>query len=238
MLKQNLKIKNIPAILWGDKSDKIFVVVHGNMSNKADDAIVVFAEEVTVLGYQVLSFDLPEHGERKDENYSCKVQNCVRDLNTIMHYAKSLSNDISLFACSMGAYFSLLAYSQDQLKQCLFLSPVVNMERIINNMMTWFSVSENRLKTEKEVSTPIGQTLYWDYYCYVKEHPIVAWNNPTSILYGSEDNLCEFDVVAAFAKRFNFELQVMKQGEHYFHTEEQLQLFRQWLKKHINVNFF
>ncbi|MBW9172775.1 alpha/beta hydrolase [Clostridium estertheticum] len=238
MLKQNLKIKNIPAILWGDKSDKIFVVVHGNMSNKADDAIVVFAEEVTVLGYQVLSFDLPEHGERNDENYSCKVQNCVRDLNAIMHYAKSLSNNISLFACSMGVYFSLLAYSQDQLKQCLFLSPVVNMERIINNMMTWFSVTENRLKTEKEVSTPIGQTLYWDYYCYVKEHPIVAWNNPTSILYGSEDNLCEFDVVAAFAKRFNFELQVMEQGEHYFHTEEQLQFFRQWLKKHINVNFF
>lgn len=235
MIKQNLKIENIPAILWGDKSDKLFVVVHGNMSNKADDVIRVFAEEATVIGYQVLSFDLPEHGDRKDENYACKVQNCVQDLNTIMHYAQSLSNNISLFACSMGAYFSLLAYSHEPLKQCLFLSPVVNMERIINNMMTWFSISENRLKTEKEVSTPIGQTLYWDYYCYVKEHPILAWNNPTSMLYGLEDNICEFDVVSAFAKRFDFDLQVMEKGEHYFHTEEQLQFFRQWLKKHINV---
>ena len=231
MIKQNLKIENIPAILWGDKSDKLFVVVHGNMSNKADDAIVVFAEEATLIGYQVLSFDLPEHGERKGESYACKVQNCVQDLNTIMRYAQSLSNNISVFACSMGAYFSLLAYSHQPLKQCLFLSPVVNMERIINNMMTWFNISENRLKKEKEVSTPIGQTLYWDYYCYVKEHPISTWNNATSIIYGSADNLCEFEVVSEFAKRFDCDLQVMERGEHYFYTEEQLQFFREWLSR-------
>jgi hypothetical protein len=235
MIKQNLKIESIPAISWGEKSDKLFIAVHGNRSNKADDAIFVFAEEATVLGYQVLSFDLPEHGDRKDETYACKVQNCVQDLNTIICYAQSLSKNISVFACSMGAYFSLLAYRHESLKQCLFLSPVVNMERIITNMMTWFSISENRLKAEKEVLTPIGQTLYWDYYCYVKEHAIVAWNKPTSILYGSEDNLCEFDVVSAFAKRWNCDLQVMEHGEHYFHTEEQLQFFRQWLKKYICV---
>lgn len=235
MKKNNFKIKNIPAVLWGDKSNKLFVVVHGNMSNKEDDSIIVFAEEATAVGYQVLSFDLPQHGDRKDDTYLCKVQNCVQDLNTIMTYAKSLSNNISIFACSMGAYFSLLEYGHEPLKQCLFLSPVVNMERIINNMMTWFNISESRLKIEKEISTPIGQTLYWDYYCYVKEHPIVAWNNPTSILYGSEDNLCEFDVVSEFNKRFNCNLQVMENGEHYFHTEEQLQYFRQWLKKHIYV---
>jgi alpha-beta hydrolase superfamily lysophospholipase len=235
MIKQNLKIENIPALLWGDKSDKLFVEVHGNMSNKADDTIVVFAEEATAIGYQVLSFDLPEHGDRKDENYACKIQNCVQDLNTIMRYAQSLSSNISLFACSMGAYFSLLAYSHETLQQSLFLSPVVNMEHIINNMMKWFNVSESRLKTEKEISTPIGQTLYWDYYCYVKEHPIVTWNKPTSILYGSEDNLCEFDVVSTFAKRFDCDLKIMEHGEHYFQTEEQLQFFRQWVKRHICV---
>lgn len=233
MIRQDLKIQNIPAIFWGDKSNKLFIAVHGNMSNKADDAIVVFAEEATAKGYQVLSFDLPEHGDRKYEPYACKVQNCVQDLNAIMRYAKSLSNTISVFACSIGAYFSLLAYSHEPLKQCLFLSPVVNMERIINNMMTWFNVSESKLKTEKEISTPIGQTLYWDYYCYVKEHPIIAWDNPTSILYGSEDDLCEFDVISEFAKHFKCNLEVMNHGEHYFHTKEQLQFFRQWLKKYL-----
>ncbi|WP_330400377.1 hypothetical protein [Tepidibacter mesophilus] len=152
-----------------------------------------------------------------------------------MNYAKVLSNDISVFACSIGAYFTLLACSNETLKQCLFLSPVVNMERIINNMMAWFNISEGKLKAEKEILTPIGQTLYWDYYCYVKEHPIVTWDKLTAILYCSQDEVCEFDVVSTFVNCFGCNLQVMKNGEHYFHTEEQLQFFRQWLKKHICV---
>lgn len=233
MIKQNFKIENIPAILWGEKAKELFVVVHGDMSNKEDDLIVAFAEEATARGYQVLSFDLPEHGERKEDAYACKVQNCVQDLKIIINHAQTLSKNISLFACSMGAYFSLLAYKHEPLKQCLFLSPVVNMERIIDNMMTWFNISESRLKTEKEIPTPIGKTLYWDYYSYVKEHPVVEWNNSTSILYGSEDNLCEFDVVSGFAKLFNCDFQVMDNGEHYFHTQEQLQFFKHWLKKSI-----
>jgi uncharacterized protein len=234
MMKQEIKIEGIPAIVWGEKSNNLFIAVHGNMSNKADDAIVIFAEEASSRGYQVLSFDLPEHGDRKEEEYACKVQNCVHDLEIIMRYAQNLSNDISIFACSMGAYFSLLAYNELPLKQSLFLSPVLDMERIIKGMMTWFNVSEEKLKAEKEVSTPIGQTLYWDYYQYVKSHPIDTWKSPTAILYGSDDNLCEFDVVSAFSDRFHCELSVMEHGEHYFHTEEQLQFFRQWLQEHIS----
>ena len=45
--------------------------------------------KVASKGYQVLSFDLPEHGERKDDtNYLCKVQNCVKDLKSIIVYAR------------------------------------------------------------------------------------------------------------------------------------------------------
>lgn len=65
MLKDNFKISNIPAVLWGAKSEKIFIAVHGNMSNKEDAVIQILAEEANQKGYQVLSFDLPEHGERK-----------------------------------------------------------------------------------------------------------------------------------------------------------------------------
>ncbi|MBI4857837.1 MAG: alpha/beta hydrolase [Acetobacterium woodii] len=235
MIKQDLKINGIPAILWGAKARKLFIAVHGNMSSKADDVIVILAEKTIQSSYQVLSFDLPEHGERRNDPTSCKVQHCVEDLSAIIEYAKTKWDEISLFACSMGAYFSLLTYKDEDLKQCLFLSPVVDMEKIINNMMTWFSVSEEQLQTEKEVTTPIGQILYWDYYCYVKEHPINSWNKPTAMLYGSNDDLCEFDTVSNFAQQFNCDLTVLEHGEHYFHTEEQLNFFRQWLDKRINV---
>lgn len=234
MITKNLLIENIPAIIWGEKSPKLFVAVHGNMSSKSDTPIVILAEEVVSLGYQVLSFDLPQHGHRKDEPTLCKVQNCVYDFYKVLDFAKAYSTEINLFACSMGAYFSLLAYKDVSIKQSLFLSPVVDMSRIIDNMMTWFKISKDQLKAEQVISTPVGQTLYWDYYCYVKENPITYWTSPTAILYGKEDNLCEFDVVSSFANKFDCALEVMDRGEHYFHTPEQLNFFRQWLKKHLS----
>ncbi|MBP1908021.1 alpha/beta hydrolase [Methanolobus bombayensis] len=233
MIKQNILINNIPAVLWGESSKKLFVTVHGNMSHKNDIPISILAEETIPLGYQVLSFDLPQHGDRKDETTPCKVQNYISDLHKIMDYAQTKATDICLFACSVGAYFSLLAYKEIPLQKCLFLSPVVNMEQIIDNMMRWFNVSEEQLKNEQEIPTTIGQTLYWDYYCYVKENPIDHWNKATAILYGKEDDLCEFDIVSSFVKEFNCDLEVMENGEHYFHTSEQLSFYRQWVKEHI-----
>jgi len=234
MIKTRLKIEGIPAIFWGEPSNKLFIAVHGNMSSKDDDAIRIFAEEGIAKGYQVLSFDLPEHGERKEEDYLCKVQNCVSDLKTIVEYAQqNISTNISVFACSMGAYFSLLAYKDLPLEQCLFLSPILDMKRIINNMMIWFNVNEEKLEAEKEIETPIGQKLYWDYYCYVKAHPINVWEKNTAILYGSDDNLVEFDVVSNFVELYHCNLNVLEHGEHYFHTDEQLQYFRKWLKDNI-----
>ncbi len=228
-------IGNITSILWGETSDKLFIAVHGNMSAKDDDVIVIFAEEAADKGYQVLSFDLPEHGDRAGENYPCMAWNCVSDLTAVMNYAQMLSDKISLFACSMGAYFSLLAYRDLPVRQSLFLSPILDMERIINNMMTWFDVSEERLKTEKEIPTPAGQTLYWDYYTYVKSHPADSWDIPSAILYGSDDNLTEKDVLSRFVEKNNCRLKVLEHGEHFFHTDEQLFCFRKWLKDNIIV---
>lgn len=233
MIKQNLLIENIPAILWGEKSTKIMVAVHGNMSSKTDVPIAMLAEEAIPLGYQVLSFDLPQHGDRKEEITLCKVQNCVQDLSTIMDFAIGHSNHISLLACSIGAYFSLLAYRDVSLRRSLFLSPIVDMSRIIDNMMTWFNVSKERLQAEQEIQTSLGHALYWDYYCYVKENPVVYWKSPTAILYGREDNVCEFETISSFATRFACSLDVMENGEHYFYTPEQLKFYREWLKEKL-----
>lgn len=236
MLKKEIKINHIPAILWGEDSEKLFIAVHGNMSSKSDMPIVILAEEAVPLGYQVLSFDLPEHGDRKNESTLCKVETCIWELTKIMDFARTKAKHISLFACSMGAYFSLLSYKNINLEKSLFLSPVVDMERIINNMMIWFNITEERLKSEQEILTPIGQMLYWDYYKYVKENPILWWNNPTSILYGEKDELCEFDSISNFVKTFGCDLEAVYGAQHYFHTSEELMYYREWIKKHLILN--
>ena len=133
----------------------------------------------------------------------------------------------------MGAYFSLLAYKEENIKQCLFLSPVVNMKIIIDNMMLWSNTTEKDLKERQEIKTDFGQTLYWDYYLYVKEHPINNWNKRTYILYGSKDNMQEQNIIQNFSNNFNCELYVLEKGEHYFHTEEQLNYYKKWLDKTV-----
>lgn len=234
METKRIKINNIPSIIWGEKSSKVFIAVHGNMSNKEDKVIEILANKVTNKGYQLISFDLPEHGERKiDTNYLCKVQNCVNDLKQIIEYAKANYNEINIWACSIGAYFSLLAYKDEDLKQCLFLSPVVNMKIIIENMMLWSNTTEKELNEKQKIKTDFGQTLYWDYYLYVKENPITNWNKKTYILYGNKDNMQNENIIEDFSNEFNCDLTILKNGEHYFHTEEQLNFYSDWLDKII-----
>lgn len=234
METKRIKINNIPSIIWGEKSSKVFIAIHGNMSNKEDKVIEILANKVTNKGYQLISFDLPEHGERKiDTNYLCKVQNCVNDLKQIIEYAKVNYNEINIWACSIGAYFSLLAYKDEDLKQCLFLSPVVNMKIIIENMMLWSNTTEKELNEKQKIKTDFGQTLYWDYYLYVKENPITNWNKKTYILYGNKDNMQNENIIEDFSNEFNCDLTILKNGEHYFHTEEQLNFYSDWLDKII-----
>lgn len=234
MKLERIKINNIPSIIWGEKSNKVFIAVHGNMSNKEDEVIKILAKEVVSKGYQLISFDLPEHGERKQNtNYLCKVQNCIKDLKQIIEYAKSNYNEINIWACSMGAYFSLLAYKDEEIKRCIFLSPVVNMKVIIDNMMLWSNTTENELREKQEIKTDFGQDLYWDYYLYVKENPITKWNKKTYILYGSNDNMQEQNLIKDFSHKFNCDLSVLENAEHYFHREEQLDYYRNWLSKII-----
>lgn len=233
MKKKYIKINNIPAVIWGEKSSKVFIAIHGNQSNKEDIVIEMFAKIAICRGYQVISFDLPKHGDRRSENTLCKVQNCVPELLKIYDFVSKRYEEINLWACSLGAYFSLIAYQQSNFKQCLFLSPIVDMQRLIENMMNWFKVCEKDLKEQKVIETPSGETLYYDYYCYVKEHPIINWNTTTMILYGEKDNLCEYEYIQKFTNRFKCDLEVMKNGEHFFHLEEQLKFYQKWLEEKI-----
>lgn len=226
-------IGNIPAMLWGKTSDRLFIAVHGNMSHKADTVIELLAKEAAEKGYQTLSFDLPEHGDCKNEGRKCSAKNCADDLSAVHEYARDRFKDMSLFACSMGAYFSLLSLQDAALRQALFLSPVVDMQRLILGMMSALDITEERLKKEQVIPTPFGQTLQWDYYSYVKANQIVRWPHDTAILCAADDKVSEPAAVAAFAKKFNCRLETVPDAEHFFHTEKQLAVFSRWLKANI-----
>ena len=226
MIQNRIKIDGIPAIIWGKPSDKVWLCVHGKMSSKeAFEGLKAVAEE---KGYQTVSFDLPQHGQRKVEAKRCDIWNGIYDLSVVGDYVFSQWREVSLYACSLGAYFSLNAYQTRRFRKCLFQSPILDMKYLIHQMMLWFDIPEERLAQEKEIDTPID-LMSWDYYQYVLAHPVEKWDIPTWILYGGKDNLQTIHIVKAFADRFGAFVTVSESSEHPFMAETDIPVVHQWL---------
>ena len=129
---------------------------------------------------------------------------------------------LTLIANSIGAFFSLSALDETLVDAAYLISPVADMEKLIRSMMAGADVTEQELAEKQEIPTPFGETLSWDYLCYVRTNPIV-WSVPSRILYGEHDNLTSLEKISFFAQRIGAPLTVMKVGEHWFHTEEQME---------------
>lgn len=224
--KNSIYIEDIPAILYGESSENLYLYIHGQGGCKEEAER--FADVACRCGWQVLSIDLPEHGERKNEVVTFTPWHVVPELSSIMKYVRGRWEHISLFANSIGAWFSMLAFNDEKLETALFVSPVPDMEQLLSTMMMWADVTEKQLEDELTIPTSFGQTLSWEYWLYVKYHPVTKWNVPTKILYGEYDNLTDKNTIDKFVHQFGCSLTVMESGEHWFHTPEQLDFLQQW----------
>ena len=108
---------------------------------------------------------------------------------------------------------------------------IVDMEKLIRDMMTLANVTVEELHARGEIETAFGETLSWSYLRYVWEHPI-RWTVPTHILYGAKDHLCSLETVSRFAGQAHASLTVMAEGEHWFHTAEQMRFLDAWIRDH------
>ena len=131
-------------------------------------------------------------------------------------------DSLLLIANSIGAYFAISSLSAPHIDRALFISPVADMEKLICDMMNRANVTEDELRARGEIPTEFGETLSWDYRCCLRAHPI-KWSVPSRILYGEHDNLTSLEKISFFAQRIGAPLTVMKCGEHWFHTEEQME---------------
>lgn len=92
-----------------------------------------------------------------------------------MDYAKSGWHTTAVFTNSIGAWFCLLAFAEESLERGLFVSPILDMNRMNQGMMKQAGVSESQLEREQKIPTESGQALSWEYLMYVRNHPIATW---------------------------------------------------------------
>ena len=136
---------------------------------------------------------------------------------------------ISIIANSIGAYFTMLSLTNKNIEKAFFISPIVDMEKLITDMMFLENITEKELYRKKEIKTSFGETLSWDYLTFVRKNPI-EWNIPTYILYGEKDNLTSYETILNFTNKTKANLTIMKGGEHWFHTDEQIEFLNNWIK--------
>ena len=153
-----------------------------------------------------------------------------REIRSAVKALKDSHENIVLIANSIGAFFSMNAGVDGLIQKAYFISPIVDMEKLIGDMMRWAKVTEAVLKARGVIHTEFGEDLSWDYLSYVRKHP-VRWTAPTKILYGDQDNLTSFETISRFAKTHNADLTVMENGEHWFRTEEQMKFLDDWIRR-------
>ena len=95
--------------------------------------------------------------------------------------------------------------------------------------MLWSSVTPEQLEREKEIATPID-TLRWDYYQYIKGHPVQAWPHPTAVLYGALDDLQPEEAMRAFASAFGADLTISPTSKHPFMEPADGPIVSAWLE--------
>ena len=198
---------------------RLVIYVHGKDGNaeEAKHYQPLFSES------DVIGFDYKSQNPWEAKNEF----SCFYDLHSKGY------DSVILIANSIGAFLSMNTLAEKKITKAMFVSPIVNMEKLITDMMMWSNVTEDELKSKKEISTEFGETLSWEYLCYVRKHPI-EWNIPTCILYGKKDNLTSEETISEFADRIGAALTVMKDGEHWFHTDAQMKFLDNWISNSLN----
>lgn len=224
MRHERFSIGAVPAVLYGEPAERGYVFLHGQMGCKEEAE--AFAQVTCPKGYQVLSIDLPGHGERQGRREELLPWTAVPDIQTALSWTERRWRTTALRATSIGAYLALQAF--DTPERVLLVSPVLDMESLIMTMMDWAGVTEDQLRERGEITTSFGRTLSWKYLCWVREHLANDWTCPVRILYGSGDDLTPRRTVDEFVHRHDARLTVLEGGEHWFHTPEQLAVLRAW----------
>lgn len=76
---------------------------------------------------------------------------------------------VIIIANSIGAYFAMNALGDRKIAKALFISPIVDMEKLITDMMLWANMTEVELCECGEIPTDFGETLSWEYLSYVRK---------------------------------------------------------------------
>lgn len=113
-----------------DESDTILLCLHGFGGDKHSTVIAALTESLDRDEVGVVTFDWPAHGDSPAKDSDLTVENCLRDLDTVLSYIRGVwQKPISCFATSFGGYLAALYQSghPDAFDKLILRSPALRM---------------------------------------------------------------------------------------------------------------
>ena len=193
----------------------VVIYIHGKYGTVEEaEYYKKFFNEADIIGFEYIS-EYPWDFQKEFSNFID---------NIYTKYKK-----ISIIANSIGAYFTMLSLTNKNIEKAFFISPIVDMEKLITDMMFLENITEEELYKKKKIKTSFGETVSWDYLTFARKNPI-EWNVLTYILYGEKDNMTSYEAILNFTNKSKANLTIMRDGEHWFHTDEQIEFLNNWIK--------
>lgn len=167
--------------------DKIAVYIHGKDGNvnEAEHYKPLFPQ------YDVKGFDYKAQTpwEAKKE-FPSAIRSLCKEYESV-----------TLIANSIGAYFALHSLAGQRIEKAFLISPIVDMEELIIQMMAQAGITEGELEKRKEIYTSCGGKISWEYLvlcqkessCLEYSYRSVVWGERPYDVLRNDIRICEVD---------------------------------------------
>lgn len=225
---EELILDGIPALRWGEPGGRAVIGVHGQFSNRRDPVMAQYGNVIASRGDQLISFDLPAHGDRQDDK-AFNPMEASPEVRTFARLARSQSTEVSLLANSIGAYFSLCDTPAGTFERAWMVSPLLDLEYYIRDIMAEYSVTDEQLEAQTVIDTPRG-VLERSYLRFVEEHP-ARLNAPSWIIRGDQDEVVPLNALSRFVGAPGVELVQVEGGQHFLGQPPHLDTVVAWFEE-------
>jgi|GEM_PF-684891 len=225
---EELLLDGVPALRWGKPGGRAVIGVHGQFSNKHDPVMARCGDVIASWGDQLITFDLPAHGDRQDDK-AFTPMDASPEVRAFARLARSQSTEVSLLANSIGAYFSLCDTPAGTFERAWMVSPLLDLEYYIRDIMAEYSVSDEQLEAQTVIDTPRG-VLERSYLRFVEEHP-ARLNAPSWMIRGDQDEMVPLNALSRFVGAPGVELVQVEGGQHFLGQPPHLDTVVAWFEE-------
>ena len=197
----------------GEDPCRIIIAMHGLCGSKASRCITMLQESEVEKGIGLVKFDWPAHGRSNAGERDFTITNCLGDLDRVIRYVKSTWPDAELiaFATSYGGYIAMLYNGRNPgiFSTVILRSPALHFGRLLQELI----IDEDMQRQLNEADEYRVEDLYSD----------GERLEDVFIIHGDADEVVPYEDSVAFAEEHGILLHTVKDADHRYMGEGQLE---------------